>query len=95
MERHAGNRNGDGDGDVDITVFDPRCTHMGCPYQWDVGGGVFQHFLLLQNVGEIVVGFGMFGLDLDRPTVAVGGLVETFLLFEDDPQLVVRTGVVR
>lgn len=50
---------GDGDGDVDITVFDPRCTHMGCPYQWDAGGGVFKcacHGGVFDVDGRVIAG---------------------------------------
>ena len=48
-----------GDEDVDITVFDPRCTHMGCPYQWDVGGGVFKcacHGGVFDVDGRVIAG---------------------------------------
>ncbi len=25
----------------DFTVYDPRCTHLGCPYRWDEASGQF------------------------------------------------------
>lgn len=31
-----------GQGESDTTIFDPRCTHMGCPYKWQPGEGVFK-----------------------------------------------------
>lgn len=27
--------------DGDVTAFDPHCTHLGCPYDWDPGRRVF------------------------------------------------------
>jgi menaquinol-cytochrome c reductase iron-sulfur subunit len=28
-------------GDADAVVFDPHCTHLGCPLAWSEGGGSF------------------------------------------------------
>ncbi len=29
-------------GNNDVTVFDPRCTHLHCPYYWDKDAKIFQ-----------------------------------------------------
>ena len=45
--------------DVDVTVFAPRCTHMGCPYEWKPGDGVFKcscHGGVFDIDGRVVAG---------------------------------------
>ncbi|MBI4124589.1 MAG: ubiquinol-cytochrome c reductase iron-sulfur subunit [Deltaproteobacteria bacterium] len=42
-----------------FTVFDPRCTHLGCPYRWDEGRGEFLcpcHNAVFSKEGEVLSG---------------------------------------
>ena len=43
----------------DFTVFDPHCTHLGCPYRWDEGRGQFIcpcHTAIFDLDGNVVSG---------------------------------------
>lgn len=45
--------------DTDIAVFDPHCTHLGCPLAWSSGAGTFVcpcHGGVFNAAGEVVSG---------------------------------------
>jgi len=59
----------------DFTAFDPRCTHLGCPYRWDSGKGQFLcpcHTAVFDVNGKVVSGPAPRGLDR-FPIKVVGG----------------------
>ncbi|MBI2344234.1 MAG: Rieske (2Fe-2S) protein [Deltaproteobacteria bacterium] len=42
-----------------FTVYDPRCTHLGCPYRWDTEKGVFLcpcHTAIFDMDGHVLSG---------------------------------------
>lgn len=46
-------------GDVDAVVFDPHCTHLGCPLAWSSGAGRFVcpcHGGAFTQTGEVAAG---------------------------------------
>ena len=59
----------------DFIAFDPRCTHLGCPYRWDAGKRQFLcpcHTAVFDIDGKVVSGPPPRGLDR-FPTKVVGG----------------------
>lgn len=43
----------------EFTVFDPRCTHLGCPYRWDEARGQFMcpcHTAVFDADGNVISG---------------------------------------
>ena len=45
--------------DTDVAVFDPHCTHLGCPLSWSSGAGAFVcpcHGGSFKATGEVVSG---------------------------------------
>lgn len=63
-----------GDGN-NFTVFDPRCTHLGCPYRWDSGKQQFMcpcHSAVFDMSGKVLAGPPPRPLD-SFPSKVVGG----------------------
>ncbi len=62
-----------GDG-TEVTAFDPRCTHLGCPYDWDEGDHVFRcpcHGAVFAVDGTVLE--GPAPRPLDRMAVRIEG----------------------
>lgn len=42
-----------------ITAFDPKCTHLGCPYRWDNEKNIFAcpcHTAIFSKTGDVISG---------------------------------------
>ncbi len=66
-----------GAAESDITIFDPRCTHMGCPYEWRTGEGVFKcgcHGGVFDIEGRVLAGPPSRPLDRLKSRVVDGEL---------------------
>jgi menaquinol-cytochrome c reductase iron-sulfur subunit len=62
----------------DFTVFDPRCTHLGCPYRWDEASKEFKcpcHSAVFSADGAVVAGPPPRPLDQYPVKVAEGRLM--------------------
>lgn len=62
-----------GDG-TEVTAFDPRCTHLGCPYDWDEADHVFRcpcHGAVFAVDGTVLE--GPAPRPLDRVAVRIDG----------------------
>ena len=62
----------------DFTVFDPRCTHLGCPYRWDQASKQFMcpcHSAVFGPDGSVVSGPPPRPLDRYEVQVAAGRLL--------------------
>lgn len=60
-----------------FTAFDPRCTHLGCPYRWDQASGRFLcpcHAAVFDKSGAVVSGPPPRPLDQYSTKVAGGRL---------------------
>lgn len=61
-----------------VTAFNPRCTHLGCPYEWNDEKNLFEcpcHTASFSKTGEIV-GKSPAPRALDRfPAQIIGGVV--------------------
>lgn len=61
----------------DFTVFDPHCTHLGCPYRWDDAKGEFLcpcHNAVFNLEGKVVSGPPPRPLDQYQAKVEAGKL---------------------
>ncbi|MBI5630717.1 MAG: Rieske (2Fe-2S) protein [Elusimicrobia bacterium] len=68
----------------EFTAFDPRCTHLGCPYRWDQARGQFLcpcHDAVFSGEGAVVS--GPPPRPLDRYSVKIAG---GRLLIQPQPQ---------
>lgn len=66
-----------GDGKA-FTAFDPRCTHLGCPYRWDAGTSRFVcpcHTAMFGPDGAVISGPPPRPLDRYETKVAKGRLL--------------------
>lgn len=62
----------------EYTVFDPRCTHLGCPYRWDAASSRFLcpcHAAVFDGKGQVVSGPPPRPLDRYPAKVAGGRLL--------------------
>ncbi|MBI4365493.1 MAG: Rieske (2Fe-2S) protein [Deltaproteobacteria bacterium] len=58
-------------------AYDPRCTHLGCPYRWDEGKAAFVcpcHTAIFDVEGKVVAGPAPRGLDRFATKVVEGRL---------------------
>ena len=59
------------------------------------GDGLAQLLLLREGEAEVVVGYGVFGIDVDGLVVGGDGLGQLLLLIEGEAEVVVGRGVFR